>query len=293
MADDFTHLGFFEQEVGAKTNTWGTDNNTNFELLEDAIVGSADITLSGSASLTQNNGSADTSRVFRLNLTGTGGTLTVPGTGGVTGGSANQDTFFKLYYVENGCSGTATISQTGGSSKAIISGTRVLIYFDGTNATVITGTDMAGQRVQNIGAPTASTDAATKQYVDDEVGAAAAGNLPGQSGNAGKLLSTDGSSPAWVGAVFKSANYTAASTDFIIFADTTSAAWTLTLPASPVAGAPYVIADMRNSWGLNNLTIARNGTDIRGAAEDLTCDESGRCIWMVYDSAGSGSWEWC
>lgn len=42
--------------------------------------------------------------------------------------------------------------------------------------------------------PSASTDASTKAYVD---GVAMSTSLPGQAGNAGKLISTDGSLASW------------------------------------------------------------------------------------------------
>ena len=46
-------------------------------------------------------------------------------------------------------------------------------------------------------ATTANTDAATKQYVDNTAFAMASGSLPGQGGNAGKALITDGTIPSW------------------------------------------------------------------------------------------------
>jgi hypothetical protein len=53
------------------------------------------------------------------------------------------------------------------------------------------------------------------------------------------------------------------------FADTTSAAFTITLPSSPSAGAVVGIADYANTFATNNITVDRNGSNIRGSAADL------------------------
>jgi hypothetical protein len=50
------------------------------------------------------------------------------------------------------------------------------------------------------------------------------------------------------------------------FCDTTSAAFTVTLPSSPSAGAVVGIADYANTFATNNLTLARNGSNIAGTA---------------------------
>lgn len=67
----------------------------------------------------------------------------------------------------------------------------------------------------------------------------------------------------------KTSSYTAVSGETLI-ADTTGGSWPLTLPSSPSAGAAVRI--IGHGWDVNNLTIARNGQTIDGAAENLTCD---------------------
>lgn len=54
--------------------------------------------------------------------------------------------------------------------------------------------------------------------------------------------------------------------------DTSSAAFTATLPASPSQGDRVTFSDAKASFGTNNLTIARNGQPIAGSATDLTAD---------------------
>jgi hypothetical protein len=80
----------------------------------------------------------------------------------------------------------------------------------------------------------------------------------------------------------KTANYTAAINEGVL-TDTSGGAFTVTLPASPITGAVVVVSDAGGDWGANNLTIARNGSTIGGAAEDLVCDISGVSVQLIYD----------
>jgi hypothetical protein len=69
---------------------------------------------------------------------------------------------------------------------------------DGTNFyRTSTTTNIGGVTLTNLGSPSAATDAATKGYVDGVAFSMAAGSLPGQTGNAGKALITDGSNASW------------------------------------------------------------------------------------------------
>jgi len=71
--------------------------------------------------------------------------------------------------------------------------------------------------------------------------------------------------------------------------DTTSGAVTLTLPASPAAGDYVGVLDALGTFATNNLTVARNGNLIQGAASDLTCNLTGQSFALVYQGA-SGGW---
>lgn len=92
----------------------------------------------------------------------------------------------------------------------------------------------------------------------------------------------------------KTSAYTAVSNDGVI-ADTTAGPWTLTLPATPAAGTQVFLAD-GGAWGTNALTVARNGSTIEGAAEDLVLNISGAQVqllfdgttWQVYAQVGGG-----
>jgi hypothetical protein len=72
------------------------------------------------------------------------------------------------------------------------------------------------------------------------------------------------------------------------FADTTSAAFTITLPSSPSAGAVVGIADYANTFATNNLTVDRNGSPIGGVAANATLSTNGVSITLVYVDATQG-----
>lgn len=65
--------------------------------------------------------------------------------------------------------------------------------------------------------------------------------------------------------------------------DTTAAPVTLTLPASPIANEYIYFGDGGSNFAANNLTIARNGSTIMGAAADLTVNTNGAASWVVYN----------
>jgi hypothetical protein len=86
----------------------------------------------------------------------------------------------------------------------------------------------------------------------------------------------------------KTANYTCSASEAIL-ASTTGGAWTLTLPASPsqfdVVGP---VIDTDGTFATNNLTVARNGNNIMGLAENMTCDRSYQSFSLEYDDAANG-----
>jgi hypothetical protein len=72
------------------------------------------------------------------------------------------------------------------------------------------------------------------------------------------------------------------------FADTTSAAFTITLPSSPSAGAVIGIADYANTFATNNITVDRNSSNIGGVAANATLSTNGVSITFVYVDATQG-----
>jgi hypothetical protein len=72
------------------------------------------------------------------------------------------------------------------------------------------------------------------------------------------------------------------------FADTTSAAFTITLPSSPSAGAVVGIADYANTFATNSITVDRNGSNIGGAADNTVLSINGIAVTLVYVDATQG-----
>jgi hypothetical protein len=72
------------------------------------------------------------------------------------------------------------------------------------------------------------------------------------------------------------------------FADTTSAAFTITLPATPAAGAVVGICDYANTFATNNLTVGRNGSNIAGIANNAILSTNGLSVTFVYVDATQG-----
>jgi hypothetical protein len=114
---------------------------------------------------------------------------------------------------------------------------------------------------------------------------------PGTNGN---VLTSNGTT--WTSAVLPAGGLTYIFTTTAVTAtdkqgvltSTAGGAFTVTLPATPSVGAQVVVADAGNNWGVNNLTVARNGSTIGGLAENLVCDITGASVQFVYDGT---TWE--
>ncbi len=72
------------------------------------------------------------------------------------------------------------------------------------------------------------------------------------------------------------------------FVNTTSGAITVTLPASPSAGDVIAVKDYANTFDTNNVTLARNGSNIGGSAVDATLSTEGLAVTLVYVDATKG-----
>ena len=82
-------------------------------------------------------------------------------------------------------------------------------------------------------------------------------------------------------------NYTAVNNDQLII-DTSAAARQVTLPASPSVGNEVTFIDAKASFGSNNLTIARNGSNILGSASNLVVSVNGTAFTLVFLNATRG-----
>ena len=72
------------------------------------------------------------------------------------------------------------------------------------------------------------------------------------------------------------------------FCNTTSAAFTVTLPASPVAGDVIALKDYANTFDTNNLTINPNGNKIQGASSNFNITVEGANSQFIYVDATRG-----
>lgn len=157
------------QAPGEGLNVWGTRlNNNALTPVEAAIAGWTTIALTGPYTLTSANGSADQARSAMLKFTGTGSlTVTTPAVS-------------KSYVVWNATTGDLTITTGSGVSAVVEAGEINVLICDGTNWRPL---GVAGVSI--------------KEYVDQVAWSYNAGNLPAQLGNAGKVITTDGTDASW------------------------------------------------------------------------------------------------
>ena len=109
------------------------------------------------------------------------------------------------------------------------------------------------------------------------------------------VLYSDGtnisSGPITKGYYTPSANYTAVNGDQVLV-DTSGggigAPVTVTLPASPSVGNEVTIIDSGNNLASNNLTVDRNGSNLLGAASNLTVSTNAAAFTLVYVNATRG-----
>jgi len=126
MASTYSPLKIQLMATGENLGTWGTITNANLgTALEEAIVGSADVTFSsGNVTLTlTDTNSTQTARNLRLNLTGTTGgstrTLTVPD-------------IEKVYIVNNGCADAVEVQNSTGANVSVPAGKTMWVYSTGS-----------------------------------------------------------------------------------------------------------------------------------------------------------------
>ena len=119
---------------------------------------------------------------------------------------------------------------------------------------------------------------------------------PSADGDADQILKTDGSGnlsfadaggggTSWQ--AVKTTGFTAVAGEGY-FINTTSGAFTMTLPASPTQGNEVSIIDYAGTFDTNNLTVGRNGNSIQGAAADLTVSVERAGFTLVFVDATQG-----
>lgn len=127
MASTYSNLKIQLMATGENSTTWGDVTNVNLgTALEEAIVGSADVTFaSANVTLTLSDTNASqTARNVRLRCTGT------------TGGSTRNlvvPAIEKPYIVQNDCADSIVIKTSAGTGVTVPAGATMWVYGDGVN----------------------------------------------------------------------------------------------------------------------------------------------------------------
>jgi hypothetical protein len=322
MASTYNDLGIELMATGENAGTWGTKTNTNLDIIQQAVAGyvAQAVTDSGTTTLAITDGSTSTSvarnMVIKLTgaLTGTS-TVTVP------------DSVEKLYIVENATTGsqTVTFKTVSGTGVNFTSTGYKFLFSDGTNINEITLASPPGgsdTQIQFNSGGTAFGGSANLVWDGTNVTLGATGalrlgdttggeyvglkapgtvpasytlTLPTATGTADQILVTDGSGnlsftdnsggTSWQ--AVKTTGFTGAAGEGY-FCDTTSAAFTATLPAG-VLGDEISFIDYAGTFDTNNLTIAPNGAEkIQGSAASLTVSVERAGLTLVYTDGTQG-----
>ena len=322
MASTFSNLGIILQASGENSGTWGDRTNVNLQRIDNAITGISNIVVTGATTLAFSTNSDTTTytteagRSKILVFTGTPGTpttITLPNvekeylinnktdsslvfTAG-TGASTYTVTTNKInyVYVDGSDEVISAVADTppGGSDTQIqfnssgsFGGSANLVW-DGTNVTLgATGAlrlgDTTGGEYVGLKAPGTVSSSYTL-------------TLPTATGTADQILVTDGSGnlsftdnsggTSWQ--AVKTTTFTAVAGEGY-FCDTSSAAFTATLPATPTLGDEVTFVDYAGTFDTNNLTVGRNSENIQGSAADLTVSVERAGLTLVYSGATQG-----
>jgi hypothetical protein len=255
--------------TGEKSGLWGDITNTNLNIVQQAIAGYEEVSIAG--------GVQTTPLVFSNGLVSNGKNAVIKFTGTITGNQTVTipDSIEKVYVIENGTVGAfsvefKTVSGTGVTFAAADKGQKFL-YSNGTNVV-----DIA------LASPPGGSD---KQIQFNDNGAFGGITM----GTTGQVLTTDGTTASF-GDISGGASWQAVITadpanavaGYGYFCNTTGAAFTVTLPTSPVLGDFVSFIDYAGTFDTNNLTIARNGKNIQGVAEDLTVSVERAGLTLVF-----------
>jgi len=202
----------------------------------------------------------------------------------------------------DGTAGAPAISNTGDLNTGLLFSAADTMAFSAGGTSQFTMADgaIAPVTTNDIDLGTASLQF-KNVYVDGTTFTDALGfgttvmTLPTADGNANQILITDGSGAlsftdnsggtSWV--AVKTSNYTASAGEGV-FANTTSASFTVTLPASPSIGDEVTIKDYAGTFDTNALTIGRNSQPIEGVAADLTVSVERAGLTLAYSDSTQG-----
>jgi len=175
-----------------------------------------------------------------------------------------------------------------GGTDAITIAASIQAIAQGTFSSSVNATDLIFY--------TGHSEAATEKFRFTSQGEIGIGGA--NYGTDGQVLTSGGAgaAPAWEDAgggggtswqAIKTGAYTASAGEGV-FANTTSSAFTVTLPASPSLGDEVSIIDYAGTFDTNNLTVGRNSQPIQGTAADLTVSTERAAFTLVYVDSTQG-----
>ena len=284
MASTYTPLGIEIMATGENAGTWGTKTNANLNLFEQLTGGFSTLSIAGGVQTTDLT-------VVDGNTTGTAQTRMIEFTGTITG---NQTVTIPLdietfYFLRNSTTGSFTVefkyvtgSGTSSTFASTDKGDKLLFAAadDGTNPNI---------KEISLASPPGGSD---KQIQFNDGGTSFGGIT---MGTAGQVLTTDGTTASFgdiSGGASWQAVITADPANAVAgngyFVNTTSAAFTITLPTSAAIGDFISFIDYAGTFDTNNLTIGRNSHNIQGAAADLTVATERAGFTLVYVDSTQG-----
>jgi hypothetical protein len=322
MPSSFTsRLKLEKQASGENSGNWGNLVNYVFNRLDSSIKGYQSVNVAGSANvtLTSNNSTSNTDDSSTDDQVHN---AILEFSGALTGNiHVFTDAVETKYTVFNNTSGayTVTLAPTGGTGSVIKQGTKTLVYTDGTTmyditkdlgdiqvtgltsngAVTITGnTDITGNIALKTQGAIVFEDSAGGEFAAIKANATTTSYtlvLPPATGTVDQVIVTDGSGnlsfvdntggTSWV--AVKTSLFTAVAGEGY-FCDTSSAAFTATLPATPTLGDEVTFVDYAGTFDTNNLTVGRNSENIQGSAADLTVSVERAGLTLVYSGATQG-----
>ena len=164
-------LRFELQFTGENINLWGEKLNAVLQHVDYAVAGWLTKPLSGNATLTTANAAVDEARAAMIKFTGGAGPFTV-----------TLPAVSKSYLVWNACTGPVTLTTGAGAVVTVDAGDIVWAVTDG-----------GAVKTPGYGG------ASIKDWVSSVAWSYNAGALPAQGGNAGKFVTTNGTTASWQG----------------------------------------------------------------------------------------------
>jgi hypothetical protein len=247
MPSTYTDRNRLEMQApGENSDAWGEILNDGvIALLDASLDGMVSFTLSGSKTLSDEDGDTDESRCRFLNITsGTGGTVTIPDVE-------------KWYLVRNNTSGTVTITTGTGTSGDVAAGGWAIVVSTGANTVfainltaspAFTGTPTAPTAASG----TATTQIATTAFVDELYD---------------------------VGVVSKSSSFTLALTDRATVIDYIGGAGDATIPTNASVAFPEGTTLSIINLGSGALTIKRSsGVVLRWVGSNSASTDADRTL---------------